>query len=135
MEQEGELLEHAVVYGQHKGIPKQQVRDALASGRDVVMRIDVQGADAIRRLVPEAVTIFLTAASEVEQEARLIARGGDSHVQLEKRIRTAREEMEELRKFDYVVVNGTCQLDLAVDKVLSIIEAEHCRVRARRITL
>ena len=58
-----ELLEHALVYGQHKGVPKRQVREALDSGKDVVMRIDVQGAATVRQLVPEAVLIFLTASS------------------------------------------------------------------------
>ena len=71
MKREGELLEHAIVYGQHKGIPKQQVREALASGKDVIMRVDVQGAATVRRLVPEALLIFLTASSEKELEERL----------------------------------------------------------------
>ena len=57
-----ELLEYAIVYGDYKGIPKQQVREALASGKDVVMRVDVQGAATVRRLAPEAVLIFLTAS-------------------------------------------------------------------------
>jgi len=60
----GELLEHAIVYGQHKGIPKAHVRQALTSGQDVLMRVDVQGATTIRRLVPEAVLIFLMPSSE-----------------------------------------------------------------------
>jgi len=71
MLEKNELLEHAIVYGQHKGIPKQQVREALASGKDVIMRIDVQGAATIRELVPEAVFIFLTASSEEELVRRL----------------------------------------------------------------
>ena len=58
MKREQELLEHAVVYGQHKGVPKQQIREALASGKDVIMRVDVQGAATVRRLVPEALLIF-----------------------------------------------------------------------------
>ncbi|MBN1976966.1 MAG: guanylate kinase [Anaerolineae bacterium] len=130
-----ELLEHAVVYGQHKGVPKQQVRDALDSGKDVVMRIDVQGAAAIRRLVPEAVLIFLTAPSEEELERRLRKRGGDSPDQIEKRLATAREEMACLPEFDYVVVNREGKLDQAVDDVLAIVRAEHRRTKPRVVRL
>jgi len=129
MKREEELLEHAIVYGQHKGIPKQQVREALASGKDVIMRVDVQGAATVHRLVPEALLIFLTASSEKELEQRLRARGGDSPEQLEKRIATAREEMRQLSEFDYVVVNRDGELDRAADDVIAIIQAEHCRVK------
>ena len=129
------LLEHAVVYGQHKGIPRQHVQDALASRKDVIMRIDVQGAATIRRLVPEAVLIFLTASSEEELEQRLLARGGDTSEQLQRRIATAREEMRCLPEFDYVVVNRDGELDQAVDDVLAIIKAEHRRVEPRVVKL
>ena len=135
MLQGGELLEHAIVYGQHKGVPKQQVREALASGKDVVMRVDVQGAATIRRLVPEAVLIFLVAASAKELEQRLRDRGGDSPEQLERRIATARAEMERLQEFDYAVVNRDGELDQAVDDVMAIIQAEHSRVEPRVVKL
>ena len=135
MEREGELLEHAIVYGQHKGIPKRQVREALESGRDVVMRIDVQGAATIRQLAPEAVLIFLIASSEEELEQRLRARGGDSPEQLQRRIATAREEMKRLSEFDYFVVNRDGELDQAVDDTLAIISAEHCRAQPRVVSL
>jgi guanylate kinase len=130
-----ELLEHAVVYGQHKGVPKQQVREALASGKDVVMRIDVQGATTIRNLVPEAVLIFLTASSKEELVRRLHKRGSDSPEQLEKRIATACEEMKRLPEFDYVVVNRDGELDRAADDVLTIVRAEHCRAKPRMVKL
>ncbi|MEE9615758.1 MAG: guanylate kinase [Anaerolineae bacterium] len=129
------LLEHAVVYGQYKGIPRQHVQDALASGKDVIMRIDVQGAATIRRLVPQAVLIFLTASSEEELEQRLLARGGDISEQLQRRIATAREEMRCWPEFDYVVVNRDGELDQAVDDVLAIIRAEHRRVEPRVVKL
>lgn len=131
MREEGELLEHAVVYGQHKGIPKQHVREALASGQDVIVRVDVQGAATIRRLVPEAVLIFLTASSEGELKERLRGRGSDSEEQIEQRIATARKEVEQLHEFDYVVVNRDGELACAVDDVIAIIRAEHCRVQPR----
>lgn len=135
MIEEDELLEHAVVYGQYKGVPKQQVREAMASGKDVVMRVDVQGAETIQQIVPEVVSVFLTASSENELEERLRKRGCGSQEQLERRIATAREEMKELPKFDYVVINRDEKLDMAVNDVLAIIRAEHCRVDQREVTL
>jgi guanylate kinase len=132
---EDELLEHAVVYGQHKGIPKQQVREALASGKDVLMRIDVQGAETVRRLAPESVLIFLTPSCEEELRQRLYERGCDSAEQIQKRLATAREEMRRAAEFDYVVVNRQGMLDQAVDAVLAIIRAEHCRVRPREVAI
>ncbi|MGD2178287.1 MAG: guanylate kinase [Anaerolineae bacterium] len=132
---EDALIEHAVVYGQHKGVPKRHVREAMASGKDVVMRLDVQGAATIREIAKEAVLIFLSASSEEELEERLRTRGGDSAEQVERRISTAREEMKRLPEFDYVVVNRKSELDRAVDDVLTIIRAEHCRVDQREVTL
>jgi len=135
MIEENELLEYAEVYGQYKGVPKQQVREAMASGKDVVMRLDVQGAATIREIVPEAVLIFLTASTEGELEERLRNRGDDSLEQVERRIAKAREEMKRLPEFDYVVVNRDEALNEAVDDVLSIICAEHCRVDHREVSL
>jgi guanylate kinase len=134
MKREGELLEHATVYGQHKGIPKQQVRKALNSGKDVIMRVDVQGAATVRRIVPEALLIFLI-ASEEELEGRLRRRGTDSPEQLTLRLSKAREEIERMEEFDYVVANRECELDRAVEQVAAIIEAEHCRVDPRVVQL
>jgi guanylate kinase len=133
--EQNELLEYAVVYGQYKGIPKQQVREALATGMDVVMRLDVQGAATIKQLIPEAILIFLSASSEEELVERLRKRRTESQAQLEQRIQTARQEMERIIEFDYVVVNRECALDEAASKVLQIIEAEHLRVRPRKVSL
>jgi guanylate kinase len=124
----GELLEHAVVYGDYKGIPKQQVRDALASGKDVILRIDIQGAETIRRLVSGAVFIFLAAESLSELERRLIERKSEPPDRLKLRIVTAREEMKRAGDFDYIVVNRRDRLDDAVDEILAIICAEKLRV-------
>jgi len=135
MIREDELLEHALVYGQHKGIPKQQVREALSSGKDVVMRLDVQGAATVKALVPDAVLIFLSPASEEELARRLSLRNTETEQQLRERLLLIRDEMARLREFDYVVVNADCKLDKAVDKVLAIIQSEHCRVYPRQVTL
>ena len=87
-----ELLEYAIVYNDYKGIPKQQVREALASGQDVVMRIDVQGAATLRKLAAQALLIFLTTASEEEMVSRLKARKSENSDGLALRIATARQE-------------------------------------------
>lgn len=135
MIRQDELLEHAMVYGQYKGIPKQQVRDALHSGKDVVMRLDVQGAATVRRMAPEAILIFLSAASEEELHARLQRRQTESAEQLRYRMELAREEMRRMGEFDYVVINHESGLDETVEQVLRIISAEHCRVQQRHVTL
>ncbi len=132
---ENELLEHAWVYGQHKGIPRAHVRDALASGQDVVMRVDVQGAETVKRLLPAAVTIFLICESEEELLARLRERRTESEEALQERLLTAQEEMDRIPDFDYIVVNHHGGLDAAVDDVMAIVRAEHCRAEPRRIHL
>ena len=128
MIEKNDLLEYAVVYGDYKGIPKKHVREALASGHDVIMRIDVQGAATIRHLVPNAVTIFLTAENEQELIARLRERKTEAPDQLKMRIVTARRELRRIVDFDYVVINRDDQQEATVDQVLSIIKAEKSRV-------
>ena len=135
MIEKGELLEYALVYNDYKGIPKEQVRRALASGKDVVMRIDVQGAATVRRLCPEAVLIFLTTESEEELVRRLQKRKTESPEDLKLRIATARKELERLSEFDYVVVNREGRLDEAVDVIVAIITAEHHRIPHRKVSL
>jgi guanylate kinase len=136
MIEKDELLEYAHVYNDYKGIPKQQVREALASGRDVLMRIDVQGAAKIRQLTAGgAVLIFLTTDSEQELEDRLRARKTETPEGLKLRIATARKELERLTEFDYCVVNHDMTVDDTVDRVIAIIEAEHSRVTPRAVRL
>lgn len=135
MMEAGELLEHAIVYGDYKGIPKQQVRDALASGQDVLMRVDVQGAATMRRIVPNAIYIFLTAESEEALVDRLRERKTEGPEQLKLRIATAREEMRRYSEFDYLVVNRNGGLNEAVKTILAIIRAEKCRVNRPLVEL
>ena len=130
-----ELLEHALVYDEHKGIPRQQVRDAFASGQDVIMRIDVQGAETICQLYPEALLIFLSTQNEGELIARLKARRTESEEKLQLRIETAREELHKVELFDYYVVNADDQLDATVDAILAIIASEHRRTNPRQVRL
>ena len=136
MIEKDELLEFANVYNDYKGIPKQQVREALATGKDVIMRIDVQGAAKIRKLTADgAALIFLTTTSEQELVDRLRSRKTETPEGLNLRIATARKELERMREFDYCVVNHDMSLDDTVDRIIAIIEAEHSRVRPRAVKL
>ncbi|HKY53742.1 MAG TPA: guanylate kinase [Anaerolineales bacterium] len=132
---EDELIEHAIVYGDYKGIPKQQVREALASGMDVVMRLDVQGAETVRRLAPEALLIFITTENEDALVQRLASRQTETAYSLAIRIATARKELKRVEAFDYVIVNRNFHLDETVDLIRAIIDAEHHRVKPRKVTL
>lgn len=132
---EDELIEHAIVYGDYKGIPKQQVREALASGMDVVMRVDVQGAETIRRMAAEALMIFITTESEEDLVRRLETRKTETPDALALRIATARKELTRVEAFDYVIINRDYHLDETVDIIRAIIEAEHHRVHPRKVRL
>lgn len=135
MIEQNELIEYAIVYGDYKGIPKREVRDAFASGQDVVMRVDVQGAESVRKFAPEALLIFITCESENELERRLRERKTETADSLSLRIATARKELQRIEAFDYVIVNEDFHLDDTVDKVRAIISAEHLRVQQRKVTL
>lgn len=135
MIEKGELLEYAIVYNDYKGIPKEQVRKALTSDKDVVMRVDVQGAASVRKLSPEAILIFLTTQEEKDLVRRLEMRKTESPEDLKLRIATARQELKRIDEFDYVVVNRENQIDETVDIILAIMAAEHHRVEPRKVTL
>jgi len=132
---QGELIEYARVYDDYKGIPKQQVRQALASGKDVVMRLDVQGAEKIRKLYPGALLIFLVPANEDEWIERFKGRTGKPPNDLDVRINKAKDELKKIPLFDYVVVNPQNKLNYAVDVVEAIIKAEHQRIQQRSAAL
>jgi len=128
-----EFVEYALVYGEHKGVSRKEVEAALEKGKDPVLRIDVQGAARIKRLYPNALLIFLTPGNEAELRARLDARETETHVGLERRLATAREESERREEFDYQVVNQRDDLEGTVKLIQGIISAERARVRARTI--
>ena len=131
----GELLEYAKVYSDYKGIPKSQVREAMASGKDVIMRLDVQGAMTIRKLCPQAILVFLTAASREEWIDRLCARRSESPEEIELRLRVAEEEYSQLDNFDYIVMNSDQHLDQTIADIQAILTAEHRRVNPRKVVL
>lgn len=130
-----DLIEYACVYSDYKGIPKTQVREAFASGKDVIMRLDVQGAMTIRRLYPEAVLIFLTASSEGEWIQRLMDRRSETPEELDIRLLVAAQEYEMIREFDYMVVNSDQHLDKTIADIQAIIRAEHLKTNPRKVEL
>jgi len=130
-----QLLEWANVYGNWYGPPRDAVRQALKSGKDVVIKVDVQGAATIKKILPQAVFIFLTTPSTEDLTQRLKQRSTETPSDLELRLKTAREEMEKLPMFDYVVYNRPGELDRAVADIEAIITAEKCRVAPRKISL
>ncbi len=135
MEQRGDFLEHAVVYGYDYGNSRSEVRAALARGQDVIMRIDVQGAATLKRTVPEAVFIMLLPPSSEALEARLRKRRTEPEEYLQIRLHAARLEMGEVEKFDYVIVNEDNALDETAELIHAIITAEKRRVKTRRVVL
>ncbi len=132
---QGEMLEYAPVYDDFKGVPKAGVSQALASGKDVVLRLDVQGAATIRQLCPEALLIFLAPENESVLLERMRSRPGDTPESLELRLATVQQEMQRVEEFDYVVPNRTGQLERTVEVIRSIIAAEHHRVHPRKVAL
>lgn len=132
---EGEMLEHSVVYGQHKGIPRAHVCRALEAGLDVIMRLDVQGARKVKGILPVAITVFLLPESEEELQSRLQDRQSDTEEALQRRRETLQEELACIPEFDYVVMNRDNLLDEAVEDVKAILRAEHCRTEPRKVCL
>jgi guanylate kinase len=130
-----ELLEWANVYGNWYGVPRQPVKAALEQGRDTIVKVDAQGAATIKRLLPQAVFVFLTPPSVAELSERLNQRRTESPFDLALRIKTAEGEIEKLPLFDYVIVNRHGEIDQAVAKIKAIIAAEKCRAEPRRVIL
>ena len=130
-----ELLEWANVFGNYYGVPKSQVMDAMARGQDVILKIDVQGAETVRSLVPDALFIFLAPPSGEELERRLRGRNTESDDALMARIEQARHELQEAEKFDYTVVHHTDATDEAALEIEDIIRRERHRIPPRKIQL
>lgn len=131
----GALLEWANVYGNLYGIPGNPIRQALSQGRDVILRVDIQGAAGIRSFAPEALLIFLAPPSMEELRRRLRERKTEGAAELDLRLKTAQMEMEALPSFDYVVVSESAGVDMAISQIQAIVTAEKCRVKPRAIIL
>ena len=130
-----ELLEWARVFGNFYGVPKEQVRQALAKGTHVLIRVDVQGARRLRTIVPEAVFIFVAPPSTESLRVRLLERGVNSAEDMDTRLRAADVEIREASMFDHIVVNEDNKQDEAVVKVREIIRRESMRCPPRRVKI
>ncbi len=130
-----EMLEYAMVYDNYKGIQKAQIREAMQSGKDIIVRLDVQGVKRVKSLCQEAVTIFIIPANYEEWLLRIKNRNTETPEDFRLRMKTARYEMEQLPEYDYVVVNARDRLEETVNVIEAIIQTEHHRVHPRRITL
>jgi guanylate kinase len=130
-----QFLEWAKVYGNYYGVPKQEIEEALKKGQDTIVKVDVQGAATIKRILPDAVFIFLMAPSTEELANRLKQRYGLHSADLDLRLSKAREEIESLPLFDYVVVSHTDNIDLTVTQINAIVTAEKSRLKPRVVRL
>ncbi len=125
LERDG-FLEHAEVYGNYYGTPKDKVTEQLEQGRDVVLEIDIQGAMKVRENYPEGIFIFILPPSMTELRKRITGRGSETEEAINLRMREALKEVAYIGKYDYCVING--ELDEAVSRLEAIITAEHSRV-------
>lgn len=125
MIEQDELLEWAEYVGNYYGTPSQFVHQTLGEGKDVFLEIEVQGAMKVKQKFPEAVFIFLAPPSLSELEKRIIGRGTDDHDVIRQRMSVAIDEIRLMEQYDYVVVND--EIERACRRIMSIIEAEHCK--------
>ncbi len=121
-----EFLEYALVHGNYYGTPKKEIENLLSDGKDVILEIEVQGAKIVKEKLPETVLIFVLAPSMEEVKKRIIARGSETKEQIITRFKTAYQEINEIPKYNYVVINDI--VSSAVKKIESILISEKCRV-------
>ncbi len=121
---EGELLEHAEVYsGHYYGVPRSQVRKALASGNHVLIRVDVQGAKSLRETLPDALFVFLVPGDRADLEKHLRARGADDEAAIQDRLAAIEREYDEIENFQHVIENIEGHLDATVEALATLIRA------------
>ncbi|RDI47513.1 guanylate kinase [Falsibacillus pallidus] len=122
---QGKLLEYAEYVGNYYGTPVDYVRETLEKGRDVFLEIEVQGAKQVREKFPDGLFIFLAPPSLGELQNRIVTRGTESEELIRNRMNAAKAEIEMMDLYDYVVENN--KVEIACEKVNSIVQAEHCR--------
>jgi guanylate kinase len=128
-----QFLEWASVYGNYYGVPKDEVSSALSKGIDTIVKVDVQGAATIKKILPQAVFIFLIPPSMQALKRRLKRRRSESPADLALRLATARKEIGSLPAFDYVITSHQNKLDEVVSQIDAIVTAEKCRVKPRTV--
>jgi guanylate kinase len=133
--QEDGLLEWAKVYGNYYGVPKQPVREAIAAGKDTIIKVDIQGARNIKKVIPGAIFIIILPPSREELANRLNKRSTENPQDLALRLKTAESELQQIDLFDYAVLNPCDDVESAVQDILSIVKAERCRVQPRQVSL
>ena len=118
------LLEHAVVHGNLYGIPKSQVLGVRNEGTDVILRIDVQGMRSVKKLIPDAITIFIKPPTMLDLQNRMMERGTEGEQTITKKLKVAYDEMAHSKYYDYIFVNRDNQLDEVVQKIDDIIRGK-----------
>ena len=122
------LLEHNVFVGNYYGTPRIPVEKAVSEGRDIIIEVDVNGAEQIRKKLPEAITVFIMPPSFEELKRRLVGRGTESEELIEKRLRSALNEIRRAEEYDYIIVNDDAAA--ASQSLMSVIKA--CRLKTER---
>lgn len=128
-----ELLEYSEVYQDYKGVPKSEVRKAIRTGKDVILRLDVQGAEKLKKLYPHSILIFLVPSNQEDWYKRLGGRRLSKEKDLDMRIKTVRDELNKISVFDYIVVNSQNKLSKAVETITAIITAEHHKTNMHKL--
>ena len=121
----GEFIESAEVYGNFYGTSQQWINQAVASGQDILLEIDCQGARQIQQIFPQAVSVFILPPSADTLAARLKSRAQDDAGVIQKRLAAAREEISHIAEFDYIIINN--QLDEALSDLICVIKAERLK--------
>ncbi|MBU8877770.1 guanylate kinase [Bacillus sp. FJAT-29790] len=123
--EQDKLLEYAEFVGNYYGTPVDYVKETLEKGKDVFLEIEVQGARQVREKFPDGLFIFLVPPSLSELKNRIVTRGTETEDVINNRMSVAKEEIEMMHLYDYVVEND--QIELACERIKAIVVAEHCR--------
>lgn len=122
---DSELVEWAEVHGELYGTPRRYIEDELAAGHDVMLNVDIQGGFSVKKVFPDAVTVFILPPSMEVLESRIRNRGTDEHIDIEGRLATARKEITASAQYDYIIIND--DLGAAVSQLQAVVTAERCR--------
>ena len=130
-----ELIEYSKVYQDYKGVPKSEVRKAIETNKDIIFRLDVQGAEKIKTLYPHSILIFLTPSSQKDWYKRLGRRRLSKEKDLDMRIKTVQAELKKASIFNYIVINAQNKLSKTIEIIEAIITAEHHKTHKHEINL